>query len=310
VEAVLGNTLAEITHNKHLKRADEAPLLSVAIENTYQAKWKRNKDGERQLTRSTLILGIIGDLPLDEVDQTAYRKLVKALEASGSADGTINRYLACLKTILKRHKADYSFMEMFDEPDGRIYVLTSKEEQDILRALRDKALRRWPKRQAYLDEFADMVVVLLDTGMRVGELLRLAARDINLNSNLVTIWINKADKPRSVPMTDRCRAILEPRMERARLFDCNQNQVGQAWNFVRAATGIQDADYVPHACRHTCATRLLEAGIDVYTVKEWLGHKTIQTTLRYVHLMPGRLAHAATALQNFVNKTSTDAVTH
>lgn len=308
VETAVTKAEAEIFYDKYKPNGEEQPLLSVAIENTYEEKWKRNKDGARSRARAEKIQGILGDIPLDQIDKAAYRRVIRHFEREGTGDSTINRYLASLKTVLRRHKCDYSFMEMFDEDEGRIYVLSGQEEQQIGTILRDRSLRRWPSRQNYYDEFADAVTILVDTGMRVGEFLRLPARDINLSTNLLTIWINKADKPRSVPMTDRVRAILEPRLDKKRIFDLTQDQIGQAWKHVRLHTGNNDPDYVPHALRHTCATRLLESGADIYTVKEWLGHKTIQTTLRYVHLMPGRLASAAASLQAYVNKSSTSAV--
>lgn len=305
VESAITKAEAEIFYDKYKINGEEQPLLSVAIENTYREKWKRNKDGARSKARAEKIKDILGDVPLDQIDKAAHRKIVEHFEEAKTGDSTINRYLASLKTILRRHKCDYSFIEMFDEDEGRIYVLSSQEEQQIGRILRDRSLRRWPVRQNYFDEFADAAIVLVDTGMRVGELLRLPARDINLSTNLLTIWINKADKPRSVPMTDRVRVILEPRLAKERLFALTQQQIGQAWKHVRLHTKNSDPDFVPHALRHTCATRLLESGVDIYTVKEWLGHKTIQTTLRYVHLMPGRLAAAAASLQAYVNKSST-----
>jgi len=52
-----------------------------------------------------------------------------------------------------------------------------------------------------------------------------------------------------------------------------------------------------HALRHTTATRLIDKGIDLYTVKEWLGHSTIQVTERYAHLNPDKLAMAALVLE-------------
>jgi len=57
-----------------------------------------------------------------------------------------------------------------------------------------------------------------------------------------------------------------------------------------------DTEIIIHALRHTCASRLVNAGIDLYTVKEYLGHSTIQVTERYAHLAPHKLAHAATIL--------------
>lgn len=309
VESAVAKAEAEIFYDKYKINGDEQPLLSVAIENTYREKWKRNKDGARSKARAEKIKDILGDVPLDQIDKAAYRKIVAYFEGEQTGDSTINRYLASLKTVLRRHKCDYACIEMYREDEGRIYVVSPPEEQQIDRILRDRSLRRWTVRQNYYDEFADAAIVLVDTGMRVGELLGLPARDINLSTNLITIWINKADKPRSVPMTDRVRAILEPRLKKERLFALTQEQIGQAWKHVRLHTKNSDPDFVPHALRHTCATRLLESGVDIYTVKEWLGHKTIQTTLRYVHLMPGRLAAAAASLQAYVNRSSTQNAT-
>jgi len=48
--------------------------------------------------------------------------------------------------------------------------------------------------------------------------------------------------------------------------------------------------------RHTFATRLVMAGVDLYTVKTLLGHKTIQMTMRYAHLAPGHLKQAVEVL--------------
>jgi site-specific recombinase XerD len=50
--------------------------------------------------------------------------------------------------------------------------------------------------------------------------------------------------------------------------------------------------------RHTCASRLVNAGIDLYVVKEWLGHSSIQVTEKYAHLAPHKLSHAAKILDD------------
>ncbi len=48
---------------------------------------------------------------------------------------------------------------------------------------------------------------------------------------------------------------------------------------------------------YICASRLVNAGVDLYVVKEWLGHGTIQVTEKYAHLAPHKLAHAAIKLE-------------
>ena len=59
----------------------------------------------------------------------------------------------------------------------------------------------------------------------------------------------------------------------------------------------EDKEFVLHALRHTCASRLVNKGIDLYVVKEWLGHSSIQITERYAHLAPQKLANAVSALE-------------
>lgn len=58
-----------------------------------------------------------------------------------------------------------------------------------------------------------------------------------------------------------------------------------------------DSEFVIHALRHTCASRLVNAGVDLYVVKEWLGHSSIQMTEKYAHLNPDKLVHAANVLE-------------
>jgi site-specific recombinase XerD len=58
-----------------------------------------------------------------------------------------------------------------------------------------------------------------------------------------------------------------------------------------------DSEFVIHSLRHTCASRLVIAGIDLYVVKEWLGHSSIQITERYAHLNPAKLVQAVEVLE-------------
>ena len=59
-----------------------------------------------------------------------------------------------------------------------------------------------------------------------------------------------------------------------------------------------DKEFVIHsATRHTCASRMVNAGVDLYVVKEILGHASIVTTQIYAHLAPHKLAHAVSVLE-------------
>jgi integrase len=102
------------------------------------------------------------------------------------------------------------------------------------------------------------------------------------------------------PMTRRVREIMEnPCKDRiGRMFPVKQDLLSRAWDSARETMGLlDDPEFVPHACRHTCASRLVQAGVDLYTVKEILGHSTIKVTERYAHLSPTMLQTAAQALE-------------
>jgi site-specific recombinase XerD len=60
----------------------------------------------------------------------------------------------------------------------------------------------------------------------------------------------------------------------------------------------EDNQFVPHALRHTCASRLVQRGVPLKVVQEWLGHKTILTTMRYAHLAQSNLMSAMQVLED------------
>ena len=223
--------------------------------------------------------------------------MVIKLEGTGIESATVNRYLATIKTILKYFRLQADHIKLRKERNGRIRVLSKLEESKVTELLRGASLQG---KKEYYTEAADMVEVLLDSGMRLSELLDLKYGDVNFTSNLISIWINKGDRPRSIPMTRRTRIILEERqhINKHSPFTISIDEAERAWQWVRAKMGLErDKEYVLHALRHTCASRLVNAGVDLYVVKEWLGHSSIQITERYAHLNPMKLSEAVAKLE-------------
>ncbi len=64
-------------------------------------------------------------------------------------------------------------------------------------------------------------------------------------------------------------------------------KIDTAWRGLTKAAGI--TNFRLHDCRHHFASRLVQAGVDLYTVKELLGHSEITMTERYSHLAPDNL---------------------
>ena len=273
-------------------------LLLDAIDQVYEQRWRHGKDGLGSYRRAINLSKIIGNIKLSDITETTVNNLTKTLETKGSSTATINRYKACLKTILKQLKQPSGSIKLRKEGKGRLRVLSKEEEVKVVNLLKGRGQL---VEGSYYAEVADLVEVLVDTGMRLGEALVLKYENVDFTTGLISIWVNKGDRPRSIPMTRRTRAILESRQQnnRDRPFTLKAHQVSTAWNWCRKQMGLDgDKEFIPHALRHTCASRLLNRGIDIYVVKTWLGHSSIQVTERYAHLSAHKLADAVSVLED------------
>jgi len=150
----------------------------------------------------------------------------------------------------------------------------------------------------------DAVGVLVDSGLRTGELYRLQPRDCDFKHRMVSVWENKGDLPRSIPMTKRAYDILSRRAitHKKRLFPYHDQWLRHPWDRAKESMGLADDDqFVPHALRHTFASRLVQRNVNLKTVQQLMGHKTIEITMRYAHLAPANLQQAIALLEPAVD---------
>jgi integrase len=224
---------------------------------------------------------------------------VKQLREEKNKSGTINRKLSALGRCL-RHAASRGIVDKVPhldrekESEGRVRWYTREEEAKILGFIQDPLVR-------------DFVVFLLDTGGRLGESLAVQVRDCG--DAQVLFSKTKNGKLRSVPLTTRLRGIIRARKDALAgasptsllWAPLGARDVRAAWNDARAQAGLsKDPQAVIHACRHTCASRLVQAGVSIQVVKEWLGHGSLTMTLRYAHLAPANIEAAVAALDRAV----------
>jgi integrase len=217
----------------------------------------------------------------------------------GNSNGTLNRKVSALTKVLNTCKkrsgglVAIPYVTRYREARGRIRFLSTQEEATVL-----ALCTQWNK----LDH-RDVITMLVDTGLRTGELWRLECRDVDLTHGLLSIWQSKNDNPRSLPMTSRVREIVTRRMQglptTGRPFPFQNSWLGNSlWHKVKVAMGLQDdKQFIPYALRHTCASRLIQRGVGLAVVQAWLGHRTITQTLNYAHLAPASLQEAAKVLE-------------
>lgn len=151
-----------------------------------------------------------------------------------------------------------------------------------------------------------LLETLYGTGVRVGELAAMNVGDCDFAEGSARV-LGKGGKERIVPLgrsaLEALQAYLPERLailSRAKEKDPDalwlsqhgrRLSIRQLQNVVRrhGTLGAGRGDLHPHAVRHTCATHLLDAGADLRSIQELLGHSSLSTTQRYTHVSVDRL---------------------
>lgn len=186
-------------------------------------------------------------------------------------------------------------MEHHNSAKGRINFFDYEQEERIY-----NMMSRW-----HHQDLADLFILFIETGMRTAEGRLLQWQNVDLEEGIIRIWgdATKTGEARRVPITRKCAEVLKRRKAAepndSRVFPrASASRLRSVWERVRAAEDNYDKDFVWYTTRHTCASRLMRAGVDVKTIQMWLGHARIETTMRYVQFSKGSLVTASTALDD------------
>ena len=145
-----------------------------------------------------------------------------------------------------------------------------------------------------------MVVVALNTGLRLGELLALAWSDVDFTRREITVRHNnyrgeilfpKSNKQRVIPMNDPTYFVLRGHKNASKWLWPSPDGVPAKDHFARSAikrawkkAGLRKVWW--HLLRHTFASNLASAGVPIISIQQLLGHSTVEQTMRYAHLAP------------------------
>jgi integrase len=183
------------------------------------------------------------------------------------------------------------------EAAGRLRYFTVEEQRVILHWTRHLGLHEW----------ADYWQFLVDTGARMGE-ARLV-RWTEFRGNRVTFVApdTKTLTTRTVPLTQACLDALARRKADPARADspgpfswASKDRTTEIWNKLRKFVPfLAGEDTIPYTFRHTCASRLAMSGKSAPLIKAWMGHATLATTERYMHLAPSAIDDLAGALETF-----------
>ncbi len=266
------------------------PTLSEATRVVY----KRRKNGTKSATN--FLIGMkhnikaLGDLPVNKITRPMVNKMMDILKAEHkNSNAVVNQKMGYLRVVLQEMEED-GFIEMIKMPkprptkNSKVHYLTKDMEEELLNYLETNS--------HYQAKY--IITCLIDLGCRVNELLNLEKRFVDYDNNQINFNDRKNDQAVAVPMTNRVRETMQSYYNHSKDFDIifsyDYSELNAIWQKARKDLGYADKKfYTLHLCRHTCASRLVQRGVPILLVKDWLGHEDIENTMIYAHLAPKAL---------------------
>ncbi len=255
-------------------------------------------------------------MELGTLKRSDTRAYIDKRKADGMAAATINREIGLFSAAINyaRREWDWNIPNNVEgmlqkKPEGRVRSLTLIEARQLLEEA-EKHLR-----SPLLVHF---IRLALNTGCRKNEMLKLEWCRVDLKANLIFLEGSntKNGKRRSIPLNVEARAALLD-LARYRAEHCPDSPwvfvhpngerlqaVAKAYKGALKRVGIED--FRIHDLRHTCASWLVTAGVQLPAVRDLLGHSSVQMTERYAHLSPENVRAAVSALDGVAQNCHTN----
>jgi integrase len=254
------------------------------------------------------ILGWFRERGAEEITPQDIERRLNEIAEEGRTPATVNRYRALLSLVysvaIRNRKLTVNPVRQVKprkENNERVRFLDEKEENSLRRTI----LELYPECEAEFD-------LGLHTGMRRGEQYRLRWQDVDLKRGILTIPRSKHGELRHIQINSVARAALLTLRQHGDGvgyvcpgLDGPRNRDWRRWfEEVVKATKIHNLRW--HDLRHTFASRLVMAGVPLRAVQTLLGHKRMETTLRYSHLGETHLREAVELLTAKPTDTKTN----
>ncbi len=259
---------------------------------------------------------------IDEVTASDLERFKRDRFAEGVKEQTIKHNLDLIRCAWKlARKLGYQINELefptIKLSKSSLRYMSIEEERRFLECLDPRrggrGLRPYDERDVRtkqsMDDAYDLVILLLDTGARYSEIANISWSRINLEDRSINLWRSKVQNETTLYMSDRVYDVLLRRSQSKTGLYVFQNRNGgprgYASQSIRKAlrsAGLSDCKI--HTLRHTHATRLIQNGMNLYEVKEILGHSDIKTTMRYAHLESKQVTSKARDVINKLNQSS------
>ena len=294
-ELVLSKRKVEIAEDKFLeiKKEEKIPFAKMAGE--YLEVY--SKPNKRSFWRDAIsvnhLKSFFGNKNIQEITPLDVERY-KQKRLGKVSPSTVNREITCPKHIFNKAKEwekirenPIASVKLFRVDEKRIRYL---EKEEIARLI-----------EVCPDYLNSIIIVALNTGMRKSEILNLKWSDVDFKNRIIYVVQSKNNQAREIPMNQMTfRTLLKVRKNaKSPYVFCKKNgspyrDIREGFTNALKKAGIKNFRF--HDLRHTFASHLVMAGVDLKTVQELLGHKTFEMTLRYSHLSPDHKRRAIEVL--------------
>lgn len=274
-------------------------VKAVAAEYITAGRLNQKRTADLDQTRIELyVLPAIGQKRVSKVTQDEVASIVRHVHAS-SSDATRNRIVSLLRALFNfAIKRGYCSVN----PTREMRMLREKPRTipTVDDALITKLHLSISHLQQRAPQVADLVKLLLLTGLRIGEALSLHWDDLNQLAGQVYVRTSKT-KPRPVPLNAHALSLLSEMHARRGnnqfVFQRSTERapIDRPYRIMKRAftdSGLP-TDFCAHSCRHVFATLAVQQGVPLYTLTKLLGHASPTTTLRYAEMGHQNLVEAS-----------------
>lgn len=314
----------EVREGKHQEKAKRIKFETFSEKYLEHARVQKRKSSaiRNEVSIKALLPFFHGQL-IGSINPFQVEQFRKARRDGGASPATVNRDVATLRNMMNKavewgylRSNPLALVRMMREDNEKMWSLTAEEEARLL-AECEKSPQRGGKEKRYL---RDLVEVALHSGMRLKEIFALRKDHIRLDQNYLIVADSKNHESRSVPLNETLKAILQRRLETAEdyIFTNSRGKpltvLTNAFWYAASEAGLvrwengKKVRFRFHDLRHTFGSRLGQCGVDLKTIMEIMGHKSVKVALRYQHPSPDHKLVAVRSL-DLIGKIITPKVT-
>lgn len=282
--------IREAMQSPIIMRMEKLPTFGYACHQALERHYKDTASYNGALTVLTRAKQHFGaNTPLVDIREEQIEQFIDSLKLKGNKPATINRYNSVISKVFDLAVHVWKFHHY--KPVVR-HLKTNNAAKRILSREEELAMEHYFTEVVPDRDSLQMFQLLLQTGLRINELRDAKGYQIDKDRGSIYLPKTKNRNPRTVPLTNKAQEVLQARSwmpftQRSLRGYQNRFECFREWLNPEERDGFS-----VKMLRHTCATRLLEQGIDAVLVKDWLGHTDIKTTLIYLTLTPNHLLAA------------------